>query len=446
MPPVNHVPVPRSQGEVNAITNARTFVILGGILSAIVLLPTVPYVWLGIGAVLVPMVWVKTGKHKRAVMEAAGCSTKEQWRAFYNTLPTDKEFKQQQAEQARGTAGTALAAMAHAESSPRTRTVVNTRAPRAQSTKPWVSPPRPELHYPRYNLLSSGYANVEVVGEAYRETSVIAALGGLSPDVEKTLDEVLAFLIPEPENPHGHGNAIMVWMNGHHVGYLANEDAKRYRPVLAQIIDAGYLPITTGRLWGVSRYSWDNKLKHHLYARVALNEPEKLIPTNDPPRSSYSMLPWGNAIQVTKEADHLPELTEHLNGPDSYAIATLRPATKTLKNGNIREYVTVHIDGDEIGELTPVTSEKLLPMIRHLNDLEHEAAAWARVKGSALAVEVTIQASKAHEIPESWLAEIPVVIPSLHALPAAADTASTESDRPSPSQLTAREREENWDF
>lgn len=431
------IEAPTTQEDANSPLGWRILVIVGGAVALIPLHPVL-YAWATLGCIIVPLTWVLTARQHKKMMAAAGCTTRQEWKAFVSQLPTKKQLLKSQP--------------------PSPQPIAKASRPdqlsKRKKSARFVSPARPELHYPHYRLLTvSNYANYEIVGEDYRESSVIAALGGLEPNIEKTLDDVLTFLIPEPENPYGHGNAVMVWMNGHHIGYLSNDDAERFCPVLNDIISAGYLPVTSGRLWGVSRYTYERKLRHHLYARVALNEPEQLVPTNDPPVGAYSLLPWGSAIQVTKEADHLAELTNHLHGPDSYAIATLRPAIRKLKNGTEREYVTVHLDGDEIGELTPTMSERVLPTIRHLLDLELKAAAWARVKGSALAIEVTLHAAKAHEIPDSWLSEIPVTIPPLRTQSQfvageeiVLDATATSNDQSAEAYSIVRQREQDWDF
>lgn len=404
--------IPTTQDDANSATGMRAVVIIGGLVSAFFLLPTVPWAWVIIGAILVPWVWIVTGHNRKAMMSASGCESKEEWNAFVNKLPTKKELKKQSSHLA-AVPGTALAAIHHAEQRP-----VSAKPSRQSSKQPgqprmYIPGPRSELQYPEYKVLAGTYANYEVVGEAFREQSVISALGGLTPETEKTLENVITHLIPEPENPFGKGHAVMVWMNGHHVGYLSNEDASRYFGPLNRIVRAGYLPTTTGRLWGVSRRNYDGELRHHLYARFAIHEPDQLFPSNDPPEGGYSLLPWGPAIQVTKESEHLAELTKHLHGPESYAIATLRSATRTLKSGAVREYITVHLDAEKIGELSAVSSEKILPVVKHLNGLGYETAAWSRVKGTPLAVEVSLYVLKAHEIPPEWFSSIPVTVPSL---------------------------------
>lgn len=422
------VPAPPTKDAANAPLGLRGLVVFGGLLSAIFLLPTVPWLWLGCGAVLVPIVWIKSGKKIKAMMTASGCTTKAEWKAFVATLPTEKELKKLHIAHQTGSIRTLVQ-----PSTPATTTY--TQSHRNAAPKP----KRYELNLPQYKLLAGSFANYEVVGEHYREKAVIRALGGLVLDVEKTVDDVDTHLIPEPENPYGDGHAVMVWMNGEHVGYLEKTESARFFPVLDKIVQAGYLPTTTGRLWGVQRTNYDGSKNNHLYARVALNEPELLVPTNEPPAENYSMLPWGTAIQVTKESDHLPELLEHLHGPDSYAYATLHQSSRTLKNGSVREYVTVCIDGAEIGELTPLMSEKIIPTVRHLNEIELVATTWARVKGSPLAIEVTLQITKAHEIPHDWFTEVPVTVPALSVHRNGSMSTYNADD-------SQESREKNWDF
>lgn len=427
----NSVGIPTTQDEASSYTIGRGLVILGGIVSSFVLLPTVPYVWVAIGAILVPIVWIKTGRTKSAKMIASGCTTKSEWTAFVASLPkNDKAKLAARAEQQRYADNAEASKQLSRQQAESSRLAAVEQRTRAQISE-----------RPKYPLrFANRSANIEVVGEAYYEASVIAALGGLRLDEEKTVDDVETFLIPEPDNPYGAGQAVMVWMNGYHVGYLSSEDAARFNPVLARIFLAGYIPETIGRIWGVTRqdYGAASGVRHHLYARVALSGPEQLLPTNDPPKENYSLLPHGSAIQVSKEADYMAELTEHLHGPDSYAIATLQLTSRMLKNGTTRENVTVYIDGDQIGELTPATSEKLAPAIRHLDDCGYATATWARVKGSPVAIEVTLYAAKAHEIPVEWFSSLPVTVPTL---------GNGSRSRQNGTQADQNiQREANWDF
>lgn len=381
------ISAPQTQDEANLPYGYRLLVIIGGFLGLFAIAPQSFAAWILTGIVLVPLTWIKTGKRIKQMMLLSGCSTKQEWKTYVATLPKNKKANIQKAQKP-----------------PRSTRVNNaTTAPTFPAA----------LNMPPYRLaVPDSFANFDVVGEAWREESVLMALGGLAIEEEKTVEDIVTFLVPEPTNPYDR-NAVMVWMNGYHVGYLDKDNAKTFQPVLNKIVAAGYCPSTSGRLWGAARVN-GGQLRYHLYARVALTDPARLVPSNNPPRVPYSLIPWGAGVQVTKESDHLAELYEHLNGADSLAIATLHPAQHTLKSGIVRTYVDVRISNAKVGQLTPAMSEKFLPTIQHLNNLQLEAAVWARVKGSALAIEVVLQALKAHEIPAEWLSQIPLTTPVLY--------------------------------
>ena len=86
---------------------------------------------------------------------------------------------------------------------------------------------------------ADGYANTEVAGEFARVDSIHKAIGRKPKlDEEIELTDLVAALVPEPSNPHDR-NAIMVQINGQHIGYLEKEDAARYQPVIRQVWDRG---------------------------------------------------------------------------------------------------------------------------------------------------------------------------------------------------------------
>jgi len=121
---------------------------------------------------------------------------------------------------------------------------------------------------------SNGYANTEVAGEFARVDSIHKAIGRKPKlDEEIELTDLVAALVPEPSNPHDR-NAVMVQINGQHVGYLEKEDAARYQPVIRQVWDAGFVAATGTRVWVSARESWDSKkLKYVARVTLALNEP-----------------------------------------------------------------------------------------------------------------------------------------------------------------------------
>lgn len=268
---------------------------------------------------------------------------------------------------------------------------------------------------PGYLLVGAdGYPSVEVEGEFARVDAIHKALGRKPRRDEEVVDEdLIAALVPEPKNKFD-SNAVMVKINGQHVGYLAREDAARYKPMLAEVLKYGYAPATRARIWASARPDWDNprKLRYVANIRLALNPPHLIVPLNDPPHEAYSILPWGSALQVTGEEQHQRVLGDYLNAEgDGVALGTLH----IIPGGTARapkELIELQIDGERVGQLTPASSAHFVPTVRHLEHAGLSAVAWLRVKGNAIAAQVTIQATKAHELPADWFAE-PHTIPSL---------------------------------
>lgn len=260
---------------------------------------------------------------------------------------------------------------------------------------------------------ADGYPNTEVAGEFARIEAIHKVLGRAPKrDEEIVVERIPAELRPEPKNRHDK-NAVMVLIGGHHVGYLEKEVAAQYQARLLEVVGAGYAPTTNARVWAVARPDWENtrKLRHHANVRVSLNEPHLILPLNNPPRGSHSILPWGNALQVTGEENHLDVLSSYVTREgDGVAIGTMH----VVQGGTARapkEIIEIRIDERPVGTLSPGSSQHFVPTVRHLEGRGASAAAWLRVKGSAIAVQVTVQATKAHELPGDWFA-------SVHTLPA----------------------------
>lgn len=261
---------------------------------------------------------------------------------------------------------------------------------------------------------ADGYPNTEVAGEFARTDSIHRAIGRKPKrDEEIELTDLVAALVPEPSNPHD-ANAVMVQINGQHVGYLEKEDAERYRLVITQVWNAGFVAATGARVWASARATYDSKkLKYVARVTLALNEPHLLLPLNDPPMDDHSVLPWGNGLQVTGEEQHQDVLSRYTTSlGDGVVLGTLR----VIQGGTARapkDIVEVCIDGERIGQLTPGSSQHFVPTIRHLQSEGRAVVAWVRIKGNAIAVQATLQATKAHELTAEWFAE-PETVPRLH--------------------------------
>ncbi|MGP5146636.1 HIRAN domain-containing protein, partial [Corynebacterium variabile] len=241
------------------------------------------------------------------------------------------------------------------------------------------------------------YCTVEAVGEfAYDRTlrTLVRQLG------VRQREEVFftASLIPEPDNPHSeHRRALSIRWNGQVIGYLPESDCAEYQQI-RRIVASEFTPTVRARLW---YYTGDDRTNRY-WLSLNLRAPEQLVPLNDPPVEGWTLLPDGSTVQVTKEADHLDVLLDHV--PPSGAgqlLVTLHQFTAGTRTH--WEGIEVRLDGERIGELTKATSAKFLAAVQHFDAIGLTTVARATIKGSALSAEVTLQAAKAHELTDADL-------------------------------------------
>jgi len=202
-------------------------------------------------------------------------------------------------------------------------------------------------------------------------------------------------LLSQPVGPHG-ALSVAAQLQGQTLGYLDLETATAWTGVVRRVVASGCTPVTLGRVVGTLYDDFENNQQRfwvELY--LALGEPATALPQNDPPAAPYTMLPKSAVLQVTKEEQYLDALLAILP-PDGTGVffATLheRPS-----QGRANPVVEVRIDDNCVGQLTPQTSQKFLPLIRHLDSRGLATACWSDVKGSKVAVEARINAIKANE-------------------------------------------------
>lgn len=243
----------------------------------------------------------------------------------------------------------------------------------------------------------TGYSSVDLVGEfAYDHATrqLIKALGA------KEHEEAFftATIVPEPDNPHSeHGRALSVRWNNQVIGYFPESESAGYQQI-RRLTASGFTATSRARLW----YFVGDDRKNHVYLSLNIRVPDTLIPLNSPPAEGWTLLPDGTTVQVTKEADHLDVLLDHVPpGGVGQLLVTLHEftaGTRTTWQG-----VEVRLDGERIGELTKATSAKFLAAVQHFDAIGLTTVARATIKGSALSAEVTLQAAKAHELADADL-------------------------------------------
>jgi len=222
-------------------------------------------------------------------------------------------------------------------------------------------------------------------------------------------------LVPEPDNPHSpKGDAISARVDGRVIGYLSSSDAAKWSPVIHRIAASGATVTTPGNVFAYNREKWVDNGKYEteveLNVRIGLPEPEMIIPLNLDSLSSVSVLPWGSALQVTKEEDRFDHLFEYVPaGGEGIVVLTMHRLEQALKNGTVKELVEVRLDGERVGQLTSATSQHYLATIRHAEDMGKELGVWAKLRGSSVAAEPVIQGARAIDLPDTWLRAMPTL-------------------------------------
>ena len=246
---------------------------------------------------------------------------------------------------------------------------------------------------------------VEVVGEAYHDDA-FRRLVGRKPGfgTQGATLRTSALLVPDPGNPYGKGKAVAVYLEGEHVGYLAQDDANRYFRSLATLQRRGQLLRVPCDVW--ARDGWNGRVAAR--ATLRLPAPGRFEPANALPDAPHVVLPEGRAIQVTKEDEHMDVLTPYVlpeAGAENPIAVTLRSINE-IRARSSYEAVQVEIDGQRAGVLTKGQSEKLLPLVKHVERRGLVPVAHAIVRGSTLKADVVIRCATAETISEGWLASL----------------------------------------
>ena len=252
-------------------------------------------------------------------------------------------------------------------------------APRGTPVSPWVESSR----------------TTEVAGEFFRQQAYEKIFQGLPKNgVWHNLD-LDADLYPDPNNPHSRsGAAVSVWVQGYHAGFLEDENAARYSPMLRDLAEnhQQYLRVTAR----VSGYFQRDRGKWHIATRLGLPDPRDVLPRNQLPAGELEVIPAGRVIQVIGEENHMEHLSTIVDpsGP-AHFIATLRPT----KMGTRTFYDTVQvlIDGREVGTFSRAMGEQTVSLVKLIRDAGLIPVARATVEGNSLRAEVKVRMLRAAE-------------------------------------------------
>ncbi|WP_185996088.1 hypothetical protein [Nocardioides campestrisoli] len=238
-----------------------------------------------------------------------------------------------------------------------------------------------------------------MAGEWYRAEN-LRALFARHAKVSESGTEIRlpAVLVPDAANPHD-AQAVAVFVDGLHVGYMERPDAKRYHRHI--------VGLPGGELVVASR-QWLRASADDTWARVTLSLPlpEHLQCPNPFGRDCVS-LPPGSTIQVTKEEQFMEHLIDLLDryGSDTVVAASLRSVIEKRPRSSV-EVVAVDIDGQQVGVLSPTQTANFMPLVRRAEAEGRQVYCRASLRGNTLKADVALHARKAHELDETELQEL----------------------------------------
>lgn len=257
---------------------------------------------------------------------------------------------------------------------------------------------RGKLRMTAFELWDGSSASVEVVGEAYyrRELAALYKASGRRPGEEFRTEAVL---VPEVGNAHD-ANAVRIDVEGHTVGFLAREDAVRYRPLLARLAVEGRGAVARARVWATNDDgTWRGRVT------LDLGDPDSILPANAHPGEPAAELPEGRTIQVTGEQEHLDVLGPMVVAGRTKALwCTLHARTIKLPRSEKR-VAEVRVDGQPVGTLTPATSAGLLTVVDRAEALGRTVIAHGFLSGNSLTVSLALSVARTADLTEDWISK-----------------------------------------
>lgn len=279
-------------------------------------------------------------------------------------------------------------------------------APRGEAIAPWMSVKR----------------ELDVAGAYYQQESCERIFGGRVAPGQWVRRDVHADLYPDPHNPYSSsGNAVSVWIEGHHIGFIPSGTSGLYSPMLREMAEGrgGYVrvPARAEGVYNADRRSW------HAKVLLGLPDPEDLFPRNAIPAGDLEFLPSGRTIQVTGENQHMDVLGPLVAPGEKRVYAATLRSIHEVKARSAPRTVEVQIDGERVGILSPTMAPQVLPLVQLIERAGRVPVVRASVEGNSLSAEVKLSMPRASEAD-------PALVTRLEALPPAAAASTSPSGEP----------------
>ena len=258
-----------------------------------------------------------------------------------------------------------------------------------------------------------GWPRVDVAGGSHHQRE-IRQLFGRQPLSHGRELETTAQLVPEPHNRFDR-HAVQVRVDGNLIGYLPREVAGDYSPVLMQIVQAGATAQCNARIWArdeielvFDRRGGSREIVRGLHTRGTLDlaEPHLITPRNPAPRQPHVVLPTGSSVRASSGASFFPTLKRWAVPAGACAVYFTMSRFEQQLARSTRSLVEVSLDGDAVGRLTPKMSEEFLPIVDELAAGDALTVCRGMLRGNDLKMDESVQAAKASQLPDSWLADV----------------------------------------
>lgn len=252
----------------------------------------------------------------------------------------------------------------------------------------------------------------DIVGESFHEAafkSLAATYGHRTiPDYGVELTDACAAIVRDPENQYD-ANAVAVWIDGHYlVGHLPRNVAAQYTHRLETLERGTFLQVPA-RVWIGPSFDYDSRTGSEVKGTrgsvtVRLPEPDGIVAYNDLPDELHAVLPWGRAVQITGEEQHMEVLRTFALGTDPRHVAvTLHVIEEPRRSGDPVRVIEVRLDGERVGVMSKTISDQVHDLVTYVASKGRTPVARAIIKGSDLRADVTVHVARTSEVPQKWL-------------------------------------------
>lgn len=213
------------------------------------------------------------------------------------------------------------------------------------------------------------------------------------------LTGIAATVVAEPNNQYD-PNAVAIHVQGELAGYLPRDAAQLYSPPLQDLAERGEHLAVEARVW-VAPPDDDYRAGS---VTVVLPPPHGVQSFNELPAMPHKVLPFGGAIQVSGEDQHMDVLRRYVSDGERYLAVTLH-LVEEQKTERSAPYscVEVRLDGHRVGVLTKAMSEKIADVVQYVTERGKTPVCRAVLKGSPLRAELVLYVAKSHEVTRRWL-------------------------------------------